>query len=149
MNLVTIAVIFTPSIPLSYRAMVAIPDTTLFNIMACRIYRKLKLGAITNGETSRSSSRSTTRRGGSSIRFATISMKPGSDSSTGIQNNEVELERRETQSTRVDLQQEERVLDIRLDDKTVQYWEALPGDSQSPEFAGLGMAVDVKNSSFV
>lgn len=48
-NIVTVAIILSPSISPVVRALAAIPNITIYNIMACRIHRKVKLGNITNG----------------------------------------------------------------------------------------------------
>ena len=46
MNIVSMAVILTPSIPPIIRAMFTVPNVALQNTMACRVYRLLKLGLI-------------------------------------------------------------------------------------------------------
>ncbi|THH31593.1 hypothetical protein EUX98_g2588 [Antrodiella citrinella] len=46
MNLVAAVVILTPSVPPVLRAMFSIPNVALQNVMACRVYRQLKLGLI-------------------------------------------------------------------------------------------------------
>ena len=51
MNVFTVVVLFTPSISPVYRAIVTAPNLAVYNVMACRVYRKVKLGAITNGAT--------------------------------------------------------------------------------------------------
>ena len=47
-NALTAVMLFIPSISPVYRAMTAISGIAIFNIMSCRVYRKVKLGAITN-----------------------------------------------------------------------------------------------------
>ncbi|THH31273.1 hypothetical protein EUX98_g2912 [Antrodiella citrinella] len=67
MNIVAMVLILTPSVPPVLRAMFAIPNAALQNTMACRVYRKLKLGLIKEDSPSLSQSTfSTTNR----IRFA-------------------------------------------------------------------------------
>lgn len=48
-NFLMVLVFFTPSISPIYRATVATPALIVYNVMACRVYRKVKLGAITDG----------------------------------------------------------------------------------------------------
>ncbi|KAI0072615.1 hypothetical protein K474DRAFT_1678508 [Panus rudis PR-1116 ss-1] len=45
-NIVSMAVILAPSVPPVFRAMFAIPNFSLQNAMACRVYRLLKLGLL-------------------------------------------------------------------------------------------------------
>ena len=46
MNIVSMVVILTPSVPPIIRAMFTVPNVALRNTMACRVYRLLKLGVI-------------------------------------------------------------------------------------------------------
>ncbi|TCD66862.1 hypothetical protein EIP91_000816 [Steccherinum ochraceum] len=46
LNLVAAIVILTPSVPPVLRAMFSIPNVALQNVMACRVYRQLKIGLI-------------------------------------------------------------------------------------------------------
>ena len=46
MNIVSMVVILTPSVPPIIRAMFTVPNVALQNTMACRVYRLLKLGII-------------------------------------------------------------------------------------------------------
>ena len=46
MNIVSMVVILTPSVPPIIRAMFTVPNVALQNTMACRVYRLLKLGVI-------------------------------------------------------------------------------------------------------
>ena len=46
MNIVSMVVILTPSVPPIVRAMFTVPNVALQNTMACRVYRLLKLGII-------------------------------------------------------------------------------------------------------
>ncbi|CAL1702480.1 unnamed protein product [Somion occarium] len=47
-NIVAMVVILTPSVPPVLRAMFAIPNVALQNAMACRVFRLIKLGMITD-----------------------------------------------------------------------------------------------------
>ena len=46
MNIISMVVILTPSVPPIIRAMFTVPNVALQNTMACRVYRLLKLGII-------------------------------------------------------------------------------------------------------
>lgn len=46
MNIVSMVVILTPSVPPIIHAMFTVPNVALQNVMACRVYRLLKLGLI-------------------------------------------------------------------------------------------------------
>lgn len=46
LNLVAAIVILRPSVPPIIRAMFSIPNVALQNVMACRVYRQLKIGLI-------------------------------------------------------------------------------------------------------
>lgn len=46
MNIATMVIIFTPSVPPIIRAMFTMPNVALQNIMSCRVYRLLKLGYV-------------------------------------------------------------------------------------------------------
>lgn len=64
MSIAHIAVIFSPSVPPVIKATIPIPNIALQNVMACRVYRQLKLGLISETSTTTlvsasSSSRST------------------------------------------------------------------------------------------
>lgn len=48
MNVIAMTIVLTPSAPPIYRAMVAPPNIAIQNVMACRLFRKLKLGIIGN-----------------------------------------------------------------------------------------------------
>jgi len=47
LNIISIAIIFSPTIPAVYKSTPAIPNIALQNAMACRVHRHLKLGLIT------------------------------------------------------------------------------------------------------
>jgi len=55
MNIVTMTMNLTPSVPPVYRSMVTIPNAALQNVMASRVFRKLKLGLIVERESVASS----------------------------------------------------------------------------------------------
>lgn len=48
-NLICMIVIFNPSVPAIYHMMLSIPNVTIQNAMACRVYRQLKIGWISEG----------------------------------------------------------------------------------------------------
>lgn len=59
--------LYVPAVPITYRTMFTVPNIALTNIMACRIFRKTKLGIRTPGTsffgtTSRSTARATDPR---------------------------------------------------------------------------------------
>jgi len=47
MNLLTLIMVLTPSAPPVYRAMFTIPNNALQNVMACKVFRQLRLGILT------------------------------------------------------------------------------------------------------
>uniref|UniRef100_A0A8H7XNM8 Uncharacterized protein n=1 Tax=Psilocybe cubensis TaxID=181762 RepID=A0A8H7XNM8_PSICU len=47
-NLLTVVLMALPSLPVTYRTMLAGPNIMLMNIMACRVFRKTKLGLFDN-----------------------------------------------------------------------------------------------------
>lgn len=49
-NILTIVMVLTPSVPPFYRAVFTIPNIALENAMACRVFRQLKLGIIAGGD---------------------------------------------------------------------------------------------------
>lgn len=55
MNIVSMVVILTPSVPPIIRAMFTVPNVALQNVMACRVYRLLKLGLVSDEPKSYSS----------------------------------------------------------------------------------------------
>lgn len=48
-NIATVVVMLTPSVPAAYRALSIVPSTAINNIMACRVYREVKLGMMDDG----------------------------------------------------------------------------------------------------
>jgi len=62
-NILTLAMILSPSIPPVYRAMFAIPNIAIENCMACRVYRNIRFGLIPPPTTSLTYQRS----GGSTL----------------------------------------------------------------------------------
>jgi len=46
MNILAMTMVLVPSAPPVYRAMFTIPNNALQNVMACRVFRKLRLGVI-------------------------------------------------------------------------------------------------------
>jgi len=48
MNLLTMIMVLTPSAPPVYRAMFTIPNNALQSVMACRVFRQLRLGLLPN-----------------------------------------------------------------------------------------------------
>lgn len=51
MNIIDIAILFSPAIPAVYKATFPIPNVALQNVMACRVHRQLKLGLISETST--------------------------------------------------------------------------------------------------
>lgn len=66
-------IILTPSVPPVYRAIIAIPNAAVFNVMACKVYRMVKLGAIKDQTFS-----SVTSSHNAPIQFAPIPPRSGS-----------------------------------------------------------------------
>ena len=54
-NIAAVAIIFHPSIPPIYRSTVVVPNLVVYNIMACHICRKTKLGVISESTAASSS----------------------------------------------------------------------------------------------
>jgi hypothetical protein len=48
LNIVFAIMLISPSIPVLYRPILSIPNLTLKNAMACRVYRAVKLGLVKN-----------------------------------------------------------------------------------------------------
>ncbi|KAJ3487295.1 hypothetical protein NLI96_g3641 [Meripilus lineatus] len=67
---ITLAILLTPLVPPAYRALTIIPNTVVFNIMACRVYREVKLGMIDDGSREPYSTRVTTPSVPSTMQFA-------------------------------------------------------------------------------
>ena len=75
-NIFTVVVIFTPSFSPIYRATIVIPNLMVYNLMASHVFRKVKLGAITNGTTMSLSTADLLANSGSApVRFASIPLK--------------------------------------------------------------------------
>ena len=53
-NLVTVIMVYDTAVPIPLRAMCATPNLVLTNIMACRVYRKTKVGLFKDVEASTS-----------------------------------------------------------------------------------------------
>ncbi|PPQ74973.1 hypothetical protein CVT24_010274 [Panaeolus cyanescens] len=76
LNLLTVIMFFIESVPPTYRLMFTLPNVTLMNIMACRVFRNTKFGLLqdssmsTGGLISTSNTTKNNDRVGISVKFA-------------------------------------------------------------------------------
>lgn len=91
-SLLTVIMLYVPSVPVTYQTMFTVPNIVLMNIMACRVFRNTKFGLFRHGITTGSNLRSRDDRTAASViplSFTGNSRAKGpiSDGSTVVESN--------------------------------------------------------------